>query len=179
MQEPETFLYGAPFSEGGRARRAGGGPCRKKQFAGSFFRGGGIKRLFGVLFLMMLMISTTACGREPYTKTAVVMDTVVELALDFGEILDLPLNLVALLLLLLCLLLVALLLVLEGGGERCKRSCGNGNCYSQSCKFCVLELQCFAFFQRIPFDCTIDYIASPYLRPSPRPSGPSPLCEGG
>ena len=65
----------------------------------------------------------------------------VELALDFGEILDLPLNLVALLLLLLRLLLVALLLVLEGGGERCKRSCGNGNCYSQSCKFCVLELQ--------------------------------------
>ena len=34
---------------------------------------------------MMLMISTTACGREPYTKTAVIMDTVVELQADDGE----------------------------------------------------------------------------------------------
>lgn len=44
-----------------------------------------MKRLFSVLFLFLLTLSFSACSREPYTKTAVVMDTVVELQADDGE----------------------------------------------------------------------------------------------
>lgn len=44
-----------------------------------------MKRLFSILLLLICTLSLSACGREPYTKTAVVMDTVVELQADDGE----------------------------------------------------------------------------------------------
>ena len=44
-----------------------------------------MKRLFSILLLLICPLSLSACGREPYTKTAVVMDTVVELQADDGE----------------------------------------------------------------------------------------------
>jgi len=44
-----------------------------------------MKRFFSILLLLICTLSLAACGREPYTKTAVVMDTVVELQADDGE----------------------------------------------------------------------------------------------
>ena len=46
-----------------------------------------MKRLFGMLFAVMIACLCTACGAppEPYTKTAVIMDTVVTLEAEDGE----------------------------------------------------------------------------------------------